>query len=116
MVFLTSLFISLTVNAVVTGLIVLRILQVYREASRSTHEDQALGTITGAGVKLRSLIFIILESGMLMFTVQLIRVILDILQIDFNAVSLVTTINQQLNVITRSVISTFHFTEIISRE
>ena len=115
MLFLTSLIISLTVNAAVTGLIVLRIFQVYREA-RSTFEDRALGTIAGVGVKLRSLIFIIIESGMLMFTVQLIRVMLDVFQIDFNAVSLITTINQQLNVTIQSVISTFHFTEIISRE
>ena len=87
----------------------------YREV-RSTFEDQALGTIAGAGVKLRSLIFIIIESGMLMFTVQLIRVILDILQIDFNSITFITAINQQLNVTIRSVISTFHFTEIIFRE
>lgn len=84
--------------------------------AKSTFEDQALGTVTGAGVKLRSVIFIIIESGMIMFTVQLIRVILDILQIDFNAMSLITTFNQQLNVIIRPVISTFHLTEIISRE
>ena len=103
-------------NAAVTTLIVLRILQVYREV-KSAFEDQALGSIAGVGVKLRSLIFIIIESGMLMFTVQLIRVILDVLQIDFNSITFITAINQQLNVTIRSVMnSTFHSTEIISRE
>ena len=100
---LTSLAISLTVNAVVTGLIVLKILQVYLEV-RPTSEDRDL-SICGANGKLRPIIFIIIESGMAMFSIQLVRVVLDILELD--ATYLVIGINQMFNVIIQSVILFF---------
>ncbi|KAF8811918.1 hypothetical protein BYT27DRAFT_7183427 [Phlegmacium glaucopus] len=77
---LTGLAISLVVNGVVTGLIVLRILKVYWEV-RPTFEDQTLGIGTTKG-KIRSIIFIIIESGMAMFTIQSIGFVLYILQLD----------------------------------
>ncbi|KAF8816970.1 hypothetical protein BYT27DRAFT_7205369 [Phlegmacium glaucopus] len=76
---LTSLAISLVVNGVVTGLIVLRILKVYREI-RPTFEDQTLGI--GTKGKIRSIIFIIIESGMVMFTIQTIGVVFFVLRLD----------------------------------
>ncbi|KAF8814574.1 hypothetical protein BYT27DRAFT_7206016, partial [Phlegmacium glaucopus] len=64
--------ISLAVNGVVTGLIVLRIFKVYWEI-RPTFEDQTLGI--GTKDKIRSIISIIIESGMAMFTIQIIAVV-----------------------------------------
>ena len=109
---LTGLAISLTVNAVVTGLIVIRIVKVYLGV-RSTSEDRNLGTGGGNG-KLKSIIFIIIESGMAMFSIQLVRVVLTILRLD--ARYFVVGINQMFNVIIQSVISFFHLTEIIHRD
>ena len=106
---LICLAISLTVNAVVTGLIVLRIVKVYLGV-RSTSEDRDLGAGGGNG-KLRSIIFIIIESGMGMFTIQLVRVVLSILELD--AMNFAIGINQMFNVIIESVVSIFHFTEVI---
>jgi hypothetical protein len=66
---LTSLTASMIVNALVTGLIVFRIFRVFRHL----HEVKSVNTsgetslrITG-GKKLRSIIFIIIESGMALF-------------------------------------------------
>ena len=98
---LSSLVISLVVNAVVTGLIVFKILKVYRGVRPTIIENQTFGIARDAGAKLRSIMFIIIESGMAMFTIQLIRVVLFNLQID--AMYLTIGINQQLNVIIRSV-------------
>ena len=108
----TSLAISLTVNVVVTGLIVLRIVKVYWEV-RPTPEDRDLG-IGGGNGRLRSIIFIIIESGMAMFSIQLVRAVLYILQLD--ATPCFVGINQMFFVIIQSVISIFHFTEIICRD
>jgi hypothetical protein len=105
---LTSLVMSLAVNAVVTGLIVLRILKLSRE-SVPTFGDRTLG-IGGTEARVRSIIFIMIESGMAMFAIQLIRVVLG-----NEAAKIVIGINQMFNVIIRSVISTFHFTKINSR-
>ena len=109
---LTSLAISLTVNTVVTGLIVLRIVKVYLGA-RSTSKDGDLSAGGGNG-KLRSIIFIIIESGMAMSTIQLIRFVLNILNPD--AQYFVIGISQMFNVIVRSVILFFHFIEIIYKD
>jgi len=112
-IFLSSLGISLTVNAVVTGLIVFKILKVYRSVRPTPVKDQTLD-VAGAGAKLRSIMFIIIESGVAMFIIQFIPVILTILKMD--AMYLIFDINQQFLVIIRSVIYAFRFTEIISRE
>jgi hypothetical protein len=108
----TSLSISLTVNTIVTGLIVLRILKVYWKG-RSAF-DQTLG-VGRDHLKLRSIIFIIIESGMAMFSIQLIRVVLTILELD--ATYFIMGIHQMFNVIIRSVLF-YHLTlpKFISRE
>ena len=101
----TILSISLTVNAVVTGLTVLRIVKVYWEvrAVRPTSEHRDLGVGGGNG-KLRSIIFIIIESGMAMFTIQLVRVVINILKSD---AAYLIGISQMFNVIIRSVVLFF---------
>ena len=100
---MTSLVISLTVNAIVTGLIVLRIVKVYWEV-RPTSEDRDLGIGRASG-KLRPIMFIIIESGMVMFSIQLVRVVFNILNL--NATYLLIGISQLFFVIIRSVILFF---------
>jgi len=97
---LTSLAMSLTVNAVVTGLIVLRILKLSRELV-PTFGDRTLG-IGGTEARVRSIIFIMIESGMAMFAIQSVRVVLTILSVD--AFKLVIGINQMFNGITPTII------------
>ena len=76
--------------------------------------NQASGV--GAEAKVWSFIFImIIESGMVSFAIQLIRIVLTVLELD--AFKIIVGINEMFNVIIRSVISTFHRSaEIISRE
>jgi len=69
--FMASLALSLVVNALVTGLIVFRIFMVYREA-KPTMSEESLDT-AGSGRTLRSIMFIIIESGMALFSMQLVR-------------------------------------------
>jgi len=88
------------VNAVVTGLIVLRILKLSRELV-PIFGDRTLG-IGGTEARIRSIIFIMIESGMAMFAIQLIRVVLTILNVD--ADNLVIGINQMFNGITPTII------------
>ena len=84
---LTSILASLTVNALVTGLIVFKILQAFqRVKSVTTSEEKSLG-IAG-GTKLRSLIFVIIESGMVLFAAQLARAVIT----SFESVSLTTAL------------------------
>src|SRR5882757_2788074 len=61
---LTGLTASMTVNALVTGLIVFRIFKVFREIKSVTISDEtSLGVTQAGGRKLQSIIFIIIESG-----------------------------------------------------
>ena len=101
---LTSFAISLAVNAVVMCSIVLWIVKVYWKVWH-TSEDQDLG-IGGGNSRLQSIVFIIIESGMAMFSIQLVRFVLYILELD--AEYLVVGINQIFNVIIQPVIFIFH--------
>lgn len=69
--------VSMSVNALVTGSIVLRILKVFREVKTSTVDDQVLG-VTG-GSTLRRVIFALIESGMVLFSIQFVRLVITIL-------------------------------------
>ena len=99
----------MAVNALVTGLIVFKILKVFLEVKATlTSVEQTLGS-TG-GTILRHVIFIIIESGMALFAIQLVRVVLFILEesemLSYNSqnsIYLVIGIHQMLNVIMRSV-------------
>ena len=93
----------MAVNALVTGMIVFRILKV-TVGVQPTSVEQTLGS--SGGNKFRHIIFIIIESGMALFAIQLVRVVLlfipqpveqeDIFQVAFD---FVIAINQMFNVI-----------------
>ena len=70
----------MVVNALVTGLIVFRILKVYLEV-RPISVDPTLGSLAAEarGTKTRHIMFVIIESGMALFVIQLVRVILGII-------------------------------------
>ena len=103
----------MVVNALVTGMIVFKILKVFLEI-KATSVEQTFGSLssTGGGPKLRHIIFIIIESGMALFAIQLVRVVITsvldaqgeatppslLIALDF-----VISIHQALNVIIRSV-------------
>jgi len=99
---LTGLTASMTVNALVTGLIVFRIFKVFREVKRVTTSDETSLGITG-GRKLRSIIFIIIESGMALFSIQLARLVLALLNLSTTAENVAyqffASIHEMLNVI-----------------
>ncbi|KAF8811385.1 hypothetical protein BYT27DRAFT_7240480 [Phlegmacium glaucopus] len=67
---LAGVAVSMTVNALVTCLIVFKIFKVYHEV-KSTSDDQSLGATNGS--KIRTVIFIVIESGMALLSIQLAR-------------------------------------------
>jgi hypothetical protein len=90
---ITSFALSMAVNAMMTTLIVFKILKVFLEVKS-----------TSGGTRLRPVIFIIIESGMALFAIQLIRVVLSCLhftptQSTCLAFNLTIGINQMFNVI-----------------
>jgi hypothetical protein len=75
-ILITSFLASIAVNALVTGLIVFKILKVFLEVkSTTTSVERTLGS-TG-GTKLRHIIFVIIESGMALFAIQLVRLMVS---------------------------------------
>jgi hypothetical protein len=115
---LTSYAVSIAVNTLVTGLIVFRIIKVFLEIKAATTSiERTLGT-TG-GTKLRNVIFIIIESGMTLLAVQLVRFVLSTLPSQLLASTTVAYelsigINEMFNVIIRAVHFYFScFTDII---
>ena len=103
----TGVTLSMTVNALVTGLIVFRIFKVFQEVKTCTADDQILG-VTG-GSTLRRVIFILIESGAALFSIQLARLVVtvnyDTADAYRDAFYLICGIHEMLNVITRSVIA-----------
>jgi hypothetical protein len=101
---LPSLTTPMTVNALVTGLIVFRIFKVFREVKSATTSDETSLGVTG-GRKLRSIIFIIIESGMALFAIQLARLVLGFRGLsttadaDGDGYELIVGIYEMLNVI-----------------
>jgi len=98
---------SMTVNAVVTGLIVFRIFKVFRRVkSVTTSAETSLG-ITG-GRELRSIIFIIIESGMALLSIQLIRLGIAGLTTpttaEVDAYQFIASIHEMINGITPTII------------
>ena len=96
----TGLTLSMTVNALVTG-----IFKVFQEVKTCTADDQILG-VTG-GTTLRRVIFILIESGAALFSIQLARLVVTIVNNDndTDAYSIIYGIHQMLNVIMSSVIA-----------
>ena len=93
---LTGLAASMVVNALVTGLIVFKILKVFLSV-KATSVEQTFGSLSSTGgPKLRHIIFIIIESGMALFAIQLARVVigsLDELQGGPTPISLIVANN-----------------------
>ena len=117
---LTSLALSMAVNALVTGLIVFKILKVILEVQVKTTStvtssvERTLGS-TG-GNKFRHVIFVIIESGMVLFAIHLVHAVLLILANQevlsynsWNGLYLVIGTHQMLNVIIKSVHFYFWF-------
>ena len=103
--FITALISSMAVNALVTGMIVFRILKV-TEVIRPTSVERTLGLTKGN--KFRHIMFVIIESGMALFAIQLVRVVVAFIQsvpvekpiLGLEAAyDIVVGINQMLNVI-----------------
>ena len=117
--FSTGLAASMAVNTLVTGMIVFRILKAM--GIKPTSVERTLGS-TG-GNKFRNIIFIIIESSMALFAIQLVRVVLAFISVPVEqqplvqaAYDIVIVINQMLNVIiiTRFVHFFFYFADNIS--
>ena len=105
---ITGFAASMTVNALVTGLIVFRIFKVFRAV-------KALGITSGK--KLCSIIFIIIESGTALFAIQLARVVIATTvtglgknaKVDIYQIIIVT--HEMLNVVISSVIVAWYSTD-----
>ena len=94
-----SLVASMAVNTLVTGLIVFKIFKTFREA-KTRFSGPALSATDGS--RLRSIIFILIESGMALFCIQVARMTVTIYT-DVEVYDLVVGIHQMLNVIIRSI-------------
>ena len=103
---ITGLAVSMAVNALVTGLIVFKILKLFLEVSPILAE---LTLDSTGGSKLRHVMFVIIESGMALLGIQLIRLVFSILPMvwTIDTSYYVIAINEMFNVIIRSV--NFHF-------
>ena len=96
----------MVVNALVTGLIVFKILKVLLEVE-ATSIGQTLSSLSSTGgIKLRQIIFMIIESGMALLAIQLVRVVITCVQTGPTVTmglafswDLVITFHQVLNVI-----------------
>ena len=111
---LTSLIVSMAVNALTTGLIVLRIFRVFREAkNNTTSAEKSLGIVGGSTT--RYVMFMIIESGMALLAIQLVRVVITATGILVNAkantLSFIVSVHVMINVIIPSLISTLCFTD-----
>ena len=96
----TSFALSMVVNALATGLIVIKIFKVFLDVKRAS----SLGATEGT--KLRPIIFIIIESGVALFAIQLVRIVYSCLPLQpptLLTFNLIIGINQMFNVIIRFV-------------
>ena len=102
-VFTTGFAASMAVNALMTGMIVFRILKA-TGINKPTSVERTLGSTEGN--KFRHIMFIIIESGMALFSIQLVRIILLFISVPVEQLpflrageDFVVNINQMLNVI-----------------
>ena len=108
----------MAVNSLVTGLIVFRIFKVFLEVRAATSVDRSFGS-TG-GTKIRHIIFVMIESGMTLLVIQLVRMVLWTVQPSqivtpgpvYFAFEYLIIIGQMFNVTIRSVHFYFCITEI----
>ena len=107
--FITGYAASMAVNALTTGMIVFRILKA--TGVKPTSIERTLGSPEGN--KFRHIMFIIIESGMALFAIQLVRIVVLFLPVPVEqepflaaANNFVIAINQMLNVSYYKIIST----------
>ena len=111
---MTAIALSMTVNALVMELIVFRIIKVFREIN-PTSDERRLGATGGS--TLRSTIFVLVESGMILFSIQLVRLVLASLEswtsnlAVVKAYPFIGAIHENFTVTIRSDISTSHFAD-----
>ena len=91
-----------------------KIFKVFREVKDvTTSNEKSLG-IAG-GRKLRSIIFIIIESGMALFAIQLARLVVYAMELridaEYDIYTLIIGIHNMLNVVISSVIVTLYSTD-----
>ena len=97
----TGLAMSMVLNALVMSLIVFKIFKVFREV-KPTSDERNLGATGGSS--LRPTIFVLIESGMLLFSAQLVRLVLGSIASwtnnmnANNAYTLSVSIHEMLNV------------------
>ena len=107
----TGLALSMTVNALVTGLIVFKIFKVFQAVKTSVADGQISGVTASDGSPLRRVIFILIESGIALFSIQLARLV--VIMVGTNAAlkaeGLIGPIHEMLNVVIRSVIVTLSY-------
>ena len=111
MLSITGLATFMVVNALTTSMIVFKILKVFLEL-KPTSVERSWGSLGSTeGSKFRRNIFIIIESGMALCAIQLVRVVLSCLPLQTPStvftgplvgMQLVTGIHQVLNAIIRS--------------
>ena len=101
---ITGLAASMAVNALMTGMIVFRILKA--TGVKPTFVERILGSTESEGNKFQHIMFIIIESGMALFAIQLVRFMLEFISVPVEQVHIliaaddfVVVINQMLNVI-----------------
>ena len=122
---LTSLVLSIFVNALVSGLIVFRILKVFLEVNRTQVDRTSVErTLASTGdTALRHVIFVIIESGVALLVVQLVRTIIGNVNVqpgttEYSNITaafyMVSGINEMFNVIIRSVRFYFFFVLLIT--
>ena len=105
----TGLAMSMIVNAVSTSLIVFRIFKVFR-AVKPTPEER-ISDVTRRS-PLRPLMFVLIESGMLLFSIQLVRLVVGSVSAPTDVVdayAVIASIHEMLNVIIKSNI--FYFSD-----
>ena len=94
----------MTVNALVTGLIVFRVFKVFQEV-KGISDEQILGATRKS--TLRPIMFILIESGMALFSIQLTRLVVGFLKTDgaIRSYNLIVGTHEMLNVSIKSDIS-----------
>ena len=105
--FVAGIAISITVNAVMTSLIVFKILKVFWRV-KTTSNDQISG-VTGGGTVWR-ILFVIIESGTVLLSIQIFRIVATLVNTDAatNAYSTTVFMHDAFNVIIRSVHCCFY--------
>jgi hypothetical protein len=94
----------MAVNTLVTGLILFKIFKVFLEV-KPTSVERTLGSTRDT--TLRHIIFVIIESGLALLAIQVVRIVLSELPVPQapGTIDIVIGISQMFNVIIRS----FHF-------